>query len=92
MCALCGLLSGSRHWSNAGAPAARRDCLLQIARANRILSLFHLQLADFHGQAYVLSGPTGATELVEDLGQLWRAAEKMCGRPIDPLALEPPPQ
>ena len=88
MCALCGLLGGSRHWSNEN--ETRRGRLLQVARANRVLRLFRLTLADFEGRYFALTGPTGATELVEDLGQLWRAAEKMCGRPIDPLTLPLP--
>lgn len=92
MCALCGLLGARRHWSNdnAGAAPRRRDRLLQVARANRILRLFKLTLTDFEGQYFVLAGPTGAAELVEDLGQLWQVAEKMCGHPIDPLTLTLP--
>ncbi len=33
----------------------------------------------------MLSTATGKTELVEDLGHLWSAAEKLLGRPCDPL-------
>ena len=92
MCALCGLLGGSRHWANddGSGVARRRSRLLQAARANRILKLFQLTLNDFEGRYFFLTGPTGATEMVEDLGQLWRTAEKLCGRPIDPLTLHPP--
>jgi hypothetical protein len=35
-----------------------------------------------------LSTFTGKSEIVEDLGHLWPAAEKLCGRLCDPLARE----
>jgi hypothetical protein len=93
MCALCGLLGGSRHWSEErpSGTQRRRERLLQVARANRVLGIFKLKVTDFEGQAYILAGPTGATELVNDLGELWRVAERMSGRPIDPLTLPLPP-
>ena len=35
--------------------------------------------------SFLLSTATGKTEIVEDLGHLWTAAEKLLGRPCDPL-------
>jgi hypothetical protein len=32
-----------------------------------------------------LTGPTGRAEIVPDFGQVWRVAEQMAGRPLDPL-------
>jgi hypothetical protein len=91
MCGMCGLLGGGTHWSNAGVPddgATRRQRrLLQVALANRILESFRLRLDDFHGQSFVLSSPTGAMELVADFTEVWRTAEQMLGKPLDPLAL-----
>jgi hypothetical protein len=90
MCGMCGVLGGGRHWSNATASAeagARRHRYAQVALANRVLRPFRLTLADFHGQSFVLASPTGAQEIVSDFMQVWRAAEKMLGRPLDPLAL-----
>jgi hypothetical protein len=46
-----------------------------------------LRLDDFHGQSFVVSSPTGAREMADDLMQVWQAAEKMLGRPLDPLTL-----
>jgi hypothetical protein len=93
MCGMCGLLGGGRHWSNAVAPgqdaSARRHRYAQIALANRLLQPFRLQLTDFHGQSFVLASPTGAVEIVNDFMQVWKAAEKMLGRPLDPLTLFP---
>lgn len=92
MCGMCGLLQGAIHWSESGSdPAgARRRRLLQVALANRLLRLFRLRLDDFHGQSYVLSGPTGAVALVPDFGGVWPAAESLLGRPIDPFTISWP--
>lgn len=91
MCGMCGVLGGGRHWSNtvtAGESAsARRQRYVQVAHANRVLEAFRLKLADFHGQSFVLSSPTGAQLIVEDFMQVWQAAETLLGRPLDPLAL-----
>ncbi len=88
MCGMCGLLQASGHWSQAPAGSAgRRQRLIQIARANRLLALWRLRLSDFHGQSYVLAGPTGASVLIADFGALWPAAEQMLGRALDPLAM-----
>ncbi|MDR5806228.1 hypothetical protein [Caballeronia sp. LZ001] len=91
MCGMCGLLGGGRHWSNtvsAGAGVnARAQRYAQVAHANRVLETFRLRLADFHGQSFVLSSPTGAQLMIEDFMQIWKAAESMLGRPLDPLTL-----
>ncbi|OXC77613.1 hypothetical protein [Caballeronia sordidicola] len=91
MCGMCGLLGGGNHWSNTTAPIAganaRRQRLIQAALANRVLVPFRLKLDDFHGQSFVLSSPTGASELVSDFAQVWRVAERMLGHPLDPLTL-----
>ncbi|MFE8644421.1 hypothetical protein ACFX58_04970 [Sphingomonas sp. NCPPB 2930] len=83
------MLQGAAHWSHAAAGSAqgRRQRLIQIARANQLLRLFRLELLDFHGQSYLLRGPTGASVLVPDFGALWGAAERLLGRAIDPLAM-----
>ena len=94
MCGMCGLLQGAAHWSHAaaGSVQGRRQRLLQIARANQLLKLFRLELQDFHGQSYLLLGPTGASVLVPDFSVLWGAAEQLLGRTIDPLAMPWPAQ
>jgi hypothetical protein len=108
MCGLCGVLGADDHWSDAaarpatfarraGAPGAtrRQERQRRIALANRILRHYRLRLADFEGQSYVLRGATGRQEVVPHLVGLWAAAERLAGRPCDPLdealiaALEP---
>jgi hypothetical protein len=56
--------------------------------ANRILAHWRLKLSDWQGTSFLLSSPTGRTEIVTDLGHLWQAAERLSGGPIDPLAAE----
>ncbi|MCW6508283.1 hypothetical protein [Lichenifustis flavocetrariae] len=96
MCALCGVLGGSEHWADAHArPGAftrntsplerRRERARRVTEANRILGHFGLGLSDWQGTAFQLSTRTGKTELVDNLSHLWAAAEKLLGRPVDPL-------
>jgi len=42
-------------------------------------------VADWQGSAFVLSTATGKTEIVDNLVHLWIAAERLLGRPCDPL-------
>ena len=87
MCGLCGLLGAESHWASSiksGLPD-RQERFQRIAQANRILGFYRLRLEDFQGVSYILSSPTGRRELVSDLGQVWRIAEQMSGRALDPL-------
>jgi hypothetical protein len=89
MCALCGVLGGPPHWTEPAAGAApaarRRERAARVASANRVLAQFAMRLDDWQGSAYMLSTATGKCELVETLGHLWAAAERLSGRPCDPL-------
>ena len=99
MCALCGVLGGAEHWTNAAArpgvftrntdaTARRRERMGQVTAANRILKHYRVNLADWQGTAFVLSTATGKTEIVDNLGHLWTAAERLTGKPCDPLDVE----
>lgn len=96
MCALCGVLGGAEHWTDAAARPGvftrntdpiqrRRERHNRIAGASRVLRPYGLTLSDWQSSSYVLSTATGKTELVDSLGHLWAAAEKLLGRPCDPL-------
>ncbi len=87
MCGLCGLLGEEAHWSGSiksGLPN-RQERIQRIAQANRILGFYKLRLEDFQGVSFVLASPTGRREIVSDLGQVWRMAEEISGRLLDPL-------
>lgn len=96
MCALCGVLGGAQHWTDAAARLGvftrntdpiqrRRERYNRVAAASRVLRHYGLTLSDWQSSSYVLSTATGKTELVDNLGHLWAAAEKVLGRPCDPL-------
>jgi hypothetical protein len=97
MCSLCGVLGGNEHWADAVARdgvytratdsiARRRERANRVRIANRVLAHWRLKLSDWQGTSFLLSTLTGRTEIVEDLGHLWSAAERLHGGPIDPLA------
>ncbi|HLH49998.1 MAG TPA: hypothetical protein VKV96_11710 [Roseiarcus sp.] len=97
MCSLCGVLGGAEHWADAAArdgvytrnsdpTRRRRERAERVRIANRALAHFGMRLADWQGASYLLSTLTGKSEVVEDFGHLWPAAEKLGGRLCDPLA------
>lgn len=96
MCGLCGVLGGEAHWADGvagpGASAAsavpwlrRQARRRRVELGNRVLRHHGLALADWQGTGYVLRGRTGGTEMVAGLADLWPKAERLCGRPVDPL-------
>jgi hypothetical protein len=82
MCALCGALQ-TGHWAEAG--SGRRERVLRTRLVNRVLEHFGLELADWGGRLYVLRDRKGKTAVVDDLGGLCAEAERLAGRPLDPL-------
>jgi hypothetical protein len=96
MCSLCGVLGGNEHWADAVARPGvytrnveridrRRERAARVVAANKILSAYALTLSDWQGSSYVIASRTGKSEVIEDLGHLWPAAERMVGRSCDPL-------
>jgi hypothetical protein len=63
----------------------RRDRFHRSKVANEVVRHYGLRVADWSGSKYVLRDGKGRSELVQDLGALWPAAEKLVGRPLDPL-------
>ena len=96
MCALCGVLGGAGHWTDAAARPGlyarnvnsaerRRQRAHRIACASRVLKFYGLTLSDWQASSFILSTATGKTEIVDNLGHLWSTAEKLSGRLCDPL-------
>jgi hypothetical protein len=97
MCSLCGVLGGAEHWADATAREGvytrnadpilrRRERAKRVRIANLALVHYGMRLADWQGASFLLSTLTGKSEIVEDLGHLWSAAERLSGRLCDPLA------
>jgi hypothetical protein len=92
MCALCGVLGSDDHWTDGPAPffsgelsTRRARRLARVRTANLVLNQFGLALADWEGANYLLSSRTGRTEIIDNLTQVWQAAERILGRACDPL-------
>ncbi|MXN51610.1 hypothetical protein GR158_10820 [Shinella sp. AETb1-6] len=96
MCSLCGVIGGNEHWTDAVARPGvftrnverldrRRERVRRVSAANSVLSAFGMSLSDWQGSAFVLATRTGKSEMIEDLGHLWPAAERLSGRVCDPL-------
>ncbi len=96
MCALCGVLGGKGHWSDtASAPAVfagrtephtrARERQARTRLLNAVLKYHGIVVKDWSGSAYLLTSLTGRTAIVDTIGDLWPAAERLSGRTIDPL-------
>ena len=82
MCSLCGVLL-SDHWAEQ--EGGRRGRVFRVVLLNRVLEHFGLRLDDWSGRTYVLRNAKGGAAVVADLGMLWQEAERLAGRPLDPL-------
>jgi hypothetical protein len=82
MCALCGVLLND-HWAEG--EGGRRARAFRVGLVNRVLAHFGLRLDDWGGRMYVLRDRKGRSAVVGDLGSLWLEAERLAGRPLDPL-------
>jgi hypothetical protein len=91
MCGLCGMLGGADHWADGvmrDAPGAwvRRQARLRSAKlAQAMLAPYGVRVADWHGTSFIITGPTGRSEMARDFDELWTKGEAVLGRPVDPL-------
>lgn len=90
MCGLCGMFESGRRWLDAAAtldPAhVRRERLRRVALVREVLRPARIAVDDWQGASFILRGPTGKTEIVDNLFDLWRKAEALGHRTLDPLA------
>ncbi len=89
MCGLCGMFDGGRRWMDAAASldpsALRRERLRRVAVIRQVLAPLRIGVDDWEGASFLLRGPTGKTEIVDNLFDLWRKAEALSGRTLDLL-------
>ncbi|MFD2245336.1 hypothetical protein [Pontibacter ruber] len=97
MCVLCTGAILQVHWTDrrtaegAAVPGEdqlrfyRRGRLHRAGLANKILCHYGLKVEDWNGSKFVLSDRKGRQEIIEDLGGLWPAAEKLVGYKLNPL-------
>jgi hypothetical protein len=90
MCGLCGIFDDGRRWMDAAATldlaAFRRERLRRVAIIRCVLEPVRVSVDDWEGASFLVRGPTGAVEIVDNLFDLWRKAEVLSGRTLDPLA------
>jgi hypothetical protein len=83
------MFDDGRRWLDAAAtldPAAvRRERLARVAIIRRVLAPARVSVDDWEGASFLVHGPTGAVEIVDNLFDLWRKAEALSGRRLDPL-------
>ncbi len=95
MCALCGVLGGRGHWSDSAANAdafqgraattRQRERQQRTRLVNAVLGHYGLGVADWAATSYVLRASTGRTAIVDNLTELWAAADDLGRGPCDPL-------
>jgi hypothetical protein len=92
MCSLCGVLGAEGDWTEASTMASlnrlgtrRAQRLHRVQVVNVVLGQFGLSLRDWQGAQFQLSNRTGRTEFVDNLSQVWQAAERILGHACDPL-------
>jgi hypothetical protein len=96
MCVLCGESILQIHWtdrkrssesSETANPSRsrQRERHLRIRLVNQVLAYYRLKVDDWNGVKFVVRDKKGRSEIVQDLGGLWEKAEKLVGRPLNPL-------
>ena len=82
MCVLCGQLFGEIHWSErqldpvrvshgSGETSRRQERHARVRLLRKVLAHYGLEVGD--------------QRLAAAMGELWRVAEQMAGKPLDPL-------
>jgi hypothetical protein len=70
------------HWAERG--DGRRGRVLRAALVERVLAHYGLSVSAWAG-SYVVRDAKGGSAVVGELGALWVEAERLAGRPLDPL-------
>lgn len=98
MCDVCAVFGIGDHWTDAAKladgrfPARdiqrhRRHRRERIALMNSLLAPFAVSCEDWDGDGFVLHDRTGRRRIAPSLADLWREAEALAGRELDPLTL-----
>lgn len=90
MCANCGFPASPGHWTEAGIDERFDRIQARYRRASLLRSVLRSHGLTAHDDAstpgITISTQTGNQEIAQDLSAVWEVAERMAGRPIDPLA------
>lgn len=90
MCSACGILQGGVEWID-GVTGDEEAPHKRLAERRRRMALINMLLEESgvrlteHGRQLVVRGPTGSTRLVTELAHVWRSADELGRRMVDPL-------
>jgi hypothetical protein len=62
-----------------------RDRAERARLFNLVLQSVGLSLQDWEGSSYIVRDAKGRSAVVSNLAQVWAEAERLIGRPLDPL-------
>lgn len=89
MCANCGYPAAQGHWTEAGTASAADRLRARFRRADILKTVLPAYGLTAHDDGMIpgvtVSTRTGDNVMAADLAELWQAAERLAGRPIDPL-------
>ena len=89
MCNACGNPAVPGHWTDAGAATPGDRLRARFHRAGVLNAILRPYGLSAHDGGMVpgiqLSTLSGAQVIVQNLAEVWAEAERLCGRPIDPL-------
>lgn len=89
MCANCGFPAAPGHWTDAGADSAHERLRNRLRRAKVLQSILPGYGLTAHDGGQVpgiqIGSLSGNQTIVRDLDEAWEVAEKLAGKPVDPL-------
>lgn len=92
MCANCGFPVAPGHWTEVGMDETHDRLQARYRRAGMLRAVLRKHGLTAHDDAttpgITVSTLTGNHEVAHDLTAVWEVAEKLSGRPVDPLAPE----
>ncbi len=90
MCANCGFPAAPGHWTEAGADTSSDRLQARFRRAALLRAVLRGHGLTAHDDGVTpgitLATQTGRHEIAQDLAEVWEIAERLSGRPVDPLA------
>ena len=89
MCASCGYPAAPGHWTEAGIADRSEKLRARFRRAEILKSVLGAYGLTAHDGGLIpgiqVGSHSGHQVIAEDLAAVWRVAEQLAGRPIDPL-------
>ena len=89
MCAMCGFPARPGHWMEAGAASPHDRIRARFRRAEilqRVLASYGLTAHDGGLVPGIQVGTLSGNQVIaDDLADVWAVAERLAGRPVDPL-------